>query len=152
MDAILNFDKSKEVNFYQILGCTEAATNEQILAEYRAKAMLLHPDKATDSNDLSSTTAEFQKLVEARDVLSDSATRRLYDEYIHVGVAIPWKTWFKMSKTARGSVHFNDHVASVKNALTDQPNEPSLTIKPVAQKQGESDFDSISKQFRNYQI
>ncbi|KAI6214516.1 J domain-containing protein [Aphelenchoides besseyi] len=45
-----------EQNLYQILGCTTSSTTEQILAEYRARARQLHPDKQSEPSN------EFQHL------------------------------------------------------------------------------------------
>ena len=37
--------KIKEDDFYALLGCDELASTDQINAEFRQKAKLLHPDK-----------------------------------------------------------------------------------------------------------
>ena len=43
MDKILTFEKGE--NLYDILGCAESASKEQIATEYRQKVRKCHPDK-----------------------------------------------------------------------------------------------------------
>ena len=43
MDKILTFEKGE--NLYDILGCPESASKEQIATEYRQKVRKCHPDK-----------------------------------------------------------------------------------------------------------
>ncbi|KAF2343956.1 DnaJ domain, partial [Trinorchestia longiramus] len=45
MDSILSYNKSKEPDYYEILGCNPSSSEEQIQAEYRNRAVMLHPDK-----------------------------------------------------------------------------------------------------------
>jgi DnaJ-class molecular chaperone len=63
-------------NYYQILGLTQSATDRQIGAAYRALAIKHHPD--TSHEDIESN-AEFKRITEAYDVLSDPDKRRRYD-------------------------------------------------------------------------
>lgn len=46
LDVLLNNIKSND--FYALLGCDELASSDQINAEFRHKAKLLHPDKKPD--------------------------------------------------------------------------------------------------------
>ena len=61
--------------FYDILGVSKDATDEQVKASYRKRAMVLHPDvnKSAQAED------EFRDLQEAYATISDSAKRREYD-------------------------------------------------------------------------
>jgi len=61
--------------FYSQLGVLPTATPSEIKAAYRSKAMELHPDR----NPGKDTTAEFQALQAAYDVLSSEKLRQQYD-------------------------------------------------------------------------
>ncbi|XP_009576696.1 PREDICTED: dnaJ homolog subfamily C member 12-like, partial [Fulmarus glacialis] len=45
MDAILNCRPDDLEDYYNLLGCDELSTVEQILAEFKIKALECHPDK-----------------------------------------------------------------------------------------------------------
>jgi len=68
----------KETEFYDRLGVSPDATNEQIKKAYRKMALKLHPDR----NPGDKTAEEkFKALGEAYDVLGDEKKRKLYDRY-----------------------------------------------------------------------
>lgn len=60
------------MDFYQILGVAETATQEEIKRAYRKLAAQHHPDKGGD-------TAKFQTISQAYDVLSDESKKSQYD-------------------------------------------------------------------------
>lgn len=60
------------MNYYQILGVNESASQEDIKQAYRKLAMKNHPDRGGN-------TAEFQKISEAYDTLGDPNKRFEYD-------------------------------------------------------------------------
>lgn len=63
------------LDYYAILQVNRNATEEEIRAAYKQRAVALHPDKNTES----SATKDFQRLVEAYTVLKDPFQRKLYD-------------------------------------------------------------------------
>jgi curved DNA-binding protein CbpA len=67
--------------YYELLGVAENATDAQINAAFKSKAVEVHPDKvAPGSPYLRKIAAEaFKDLSEARSVLLDRAERRRYD-------------------------------------------------------------------------
>jgi len=65
-------------NFYQILEIETNATEEQIKKAYRKLSLKWHPDKNKGSKE---AEEKFKEISRAYQVLSDSATRNLYDIY-----------------------------------------------------------------------
>jgi curved DNA-binding protein len=75
-------------NYYQTLGINKSASDEDIKRAYRKMAMRHHPDRGGDQ-------AEFQKIQEAYNVLSDPQKRQQYDnpqpqfQHFHNGGPVP---------------------------------------------------------------
>lgn len=70
-------------DYYEILGVSKAATNDEIKSAYRKLAIKYHPDK----NPGDETAEEkFKEAAEAYEVLSDSNKRMKYDTYGHEGL------------------------------------------------------------------
>lgn len=63
------------LDYYHILGITSTASPKEIVAAYRTKCKLLHPDV----NPRADATAQMQLVNEAHQVLSDSILRQQYD-------------------------------------------------------------------------
>ena len=63
-------------NYYQILGISATASHKEIVAAYRAKCKLLHPDV----NPSADATEQMQMVNEAYHTLADAYLRRQYDE------------------------------------------------------------------------
>ncbi|XP_033171248.1 chaperone protein DnaJ-like [Drosophila mauritiana] len=64
-----------EEDHYMILGVDPNATESEIRQAYKRMVLIYHPDK----NKHPRTTAQFRKIKEAFDVLSDPTSRRAYD-------------------------------------------------------------------------
>ncbi|CAG7718137.1 unnamed protein product [Allacma fusca] len=100
----LNFSsKQTDPNYYQILGCCENATVEQITTEYRIRALKHHPDKNPGSEK---ALQEFQKLQEARDTLADHSKRKVYDEWRKSGVGITYQQWKNINDRCQMTMHW----------------------------------------------
>jgi len=62
------------MNYYVVLGIAEDAESDTIRSAFRTLARRYHPDAGAGSS-----TAEFQRALEAYETLSDPERRRLYD-------------------------------------------------------------------------
>ena len=69
-------------DYYDILGVSKRATDEQLKIAFRKKALEYHPDR-NKSND---AEEKFKEINEAYQILSDSEKRAKYDQFGHAGV------------------------------------------------------------------
>ncbi len=70
-------------DYYEVLGLTREASEEDIKKAYRKLAMKFHPDRNPDSKE---SEEKFKEAKEAYEVLSEAEKRRAYDAYGHAGV------------------------------------------------------------------
>lgn len=67
-------------DYYEALGITKGASDDEIKKAFRRKAIELHPDKEGGDE------AKFKEINEAYEVLKDSSKRQRYDQFGHAGV------------------------------------------------------------------
>lgn len=67
-------------DYYEILGISKNASDDEIKKAYRKAAVKFHPDKEGGDE------AKFKEAGEAYEVLKDSAKRQRYDQFGHAGV------------------------------------------------------------------
>ena len=72
-------------DYYDILGVSKRATDEQLKIAFRKKALEYHPDR----NKSKDAEAKFKEINEAYQILSDSEKRAKYDQIGHAGVTGP---------------------------------------------------------------
>jgi len=81
-------------NYYDILGVSKNATQDEIKKAYRKKAAKYHPDKNPDDP---SAEDKFKEVGEAYEVLKDPEKRKLYDK-----VGKDWKKYQRAGGNADG--------------------------------------------------
>lgn len=70
-------------DYYEILGVSKSASDDEIKKAYRKLAVKYHPDKNPGDKE---AEAKFKEINEAHDVLSDKQKRARYDQFGHAGV------------------------------------------------------------------
>ena len=77
-------------DYYEVLGVTRTAGDQDIKSAYRRLAVRFHPDK--NPND-ASAEEKFKEAAEAYGVLADAEQRRRYDRFGHAGVSSGAGAW-----------------------------------------------------------
>lgn len=103
MEAILNFRWEDREDFYALLGCDELSTVEQILAEFKVKALECHPDKHPENSKAVET---FQKLQKAKEVLTNEERRARYDHWRRSQMSMPFEQWETLADSVKTSMHW----------------------------------------------
>ena len=71
-------------DYYEVLGVSRSATEQDLKSAYRRLAHQHHPDKNQGDRE---AEERFKEAAEAYAILSDSEQRRRYDRFGHAGVA-----------------------------------------------------------------
>ncbi len=73
---------SAKRDYYEVIGVSKDAQDNEIKSQYRKLALKFHPDR----NKSEEAAEHFKEVSEAYAVLSDKEKRQLYDQYGHSGV------------------------------------------------------------------
>lgn len=103
MDAILNYRLEDIEDYYMLLGCDELSSVEQILAEFKVRALECHPDKHPENSKAGET---FQKLQKAKEILTNEESRARYDHWRKSQISMPFQQWETLSASVKASMHW----------------------------------------------
>ncbi|MCW8879974.1 MAG: molecular chaperone DnaJ [Kangiellaceae bacterium] len=70
-------------DYYEVLGVSKGASEQEMKKAYRRLAMKYHPDRNPDSQE---AEEKFKEAKEAYEILSDEQKRQAYDQFGHAGV------------------------------------------------------------------
>jgi len=79
----INYDMITKRDYYEVLGVSREATDEEIKKAYRRMAFRYHPDRNRDGV----AEEKFKEINEAYQILSDSQKRSTYDRFGHAGLS-----------------------------------------------------------------
>ncbi|XP_003409336.1 dnaJ homolog subfamily C member 12 [Loxodonta africana] len=159
MDAILNYSSENNEDYYTLLGCDELSSVEQILAEFKIRALECHPDKHPENSKAVET---FQKLQKAKEVLTNEESRARYDHWRRSQVSMPFQQWEALSDSVKTSMHWavrgkkdlmleeSDHTHTNKIENEDRNEQREINKEEMGsntEKTEEKDSESLEKSF-----
>lgn len=71
-------------DYYEVLGVSKSASNDEIKKAYRKQALKFHPDRNPGDKE---AEENFKEAAEAYEVLSDAQKRQRYDQFGHAGLS-----------------------------------------------------------------
>jgi molecular chaperone DnaJ len=74
---------AEKKDYYEVLGLSRQASNNEIKKAFKKLAMKHHPDRNPDNPK---AEENFKEAKEAYEILSDPQKRSAYDQYGHAGV------------------------------------------------------------------
>lgn len=74
---------AEKKDYYEVLGITKGASEDEIKKAYKQMAKKYHPDLNPDDK---SAEEKFKEVGEAYEVLSDAKKKQMYDQFGHAGV------------------------------------------------------------------
>ncbi|XP_004470563.1 dnaJ homolog subfamily C member 12 [Dasypus novemcinctus] len=159
MDAILNYKSEDSEDYYILLGCDELSSVEQILAEFKIRALECHPDKHPENSKAVET---FQKLQKAKEILTNEESRARYDHWRRSQISIPFQQWEALSDSVKTSMHWA--VRSKKDLMLEESDQTHTNkiehedeneqreikkeeLGSITEKMGQKESKSLEKSF-----
>ncbi|KAK0397974.1 hypothetical protein QR680_002369 [Steinernema hermaphroditum] len=132
-------------NLYGLLGCSKSSTPEQIMAEYRARVRDYHPDKVSPQE--LEATKKFQKLLYAKEILTNPSKRYLYDMWLSMGEGTSLEQWMANKERVAQTMHW----ANTSPTPMLKPSESQSTTAAHGPQWSRAESSVISA-FRSYKI
>ncbi|EHB08550.1 DnaJ-like protein subfamily C member 12 [Heterocephalus glaber] len=157
MDAILNYRLDDSEDYYTLLGCDELSSVEQILAEFKIRALECHPDKHPENSKAVET---FQKLQKAKETLTSKESRARYDHWRRSQISVPFLQWEALTDSVKTSMHWavrdkkdlmleesdQTHTKKIKNEEWNEQREiKEETLGPATEKMEQKKSESLEK-------
>lgn len=148
-------EKLPEFDYYEALGVSNNATSTEIRTSYRKLILKCHPDKVQDASLRAIKQAEFQRVQEAYETISDEKKRLEYDELLQKieirrqmshGKPTPWSNPFEYEIKTPGAP--NVKVYMYKNTFNGSSGEEKFSkgtpgqTSPVNESRRSSKVDS----------
>ena len=144
----MDFDfakNKKSLTFYDILGCSQTASIEQINTEFKVRALQCHPDKNVDQ-----VCEKFKELVEAKETLN--TRREKYDAWINAGMCMPWPDWLRFTDKNQIVFHWRvsktDPMITSDGELTKSKPQRKSSSDDLREFRGQGEHDEILMKFR----
>lgn len=118
---------------------------EQILAEYKVRALECHPDKHPGNQK---AVEEFQKLQQAKDTLTNEESRAQYDYWRRSKIKIPFAQWEALQDSLKMSMHWA--VKNKKEAMLEAANKPSDEVQDDILIDAEEKNNPVSSENEDY--
>ncbi|XP_052020492.1 dnaJ homolog subfamily C member 12 [Apodemus sylvaticus] len=134
MDAILNYRPEGSEDYYALLGCDELSSVEQILAEFKVRALECHPDKHPEN---AKSVETFQKLQKAKEILSHAESRARYDHWRRSQMAMPFEQWEALADSVKTSMHWA--VRSKKDLMLEGSGQTLTSTVPNTEQSKQTD-------------
>jgi len=126
VDSILGYELDPREDFYQILGCDRTSSSEQIQTEFKVRARECHPDK--QANRTKSNPERFQRLLKAKNTLTDGKERSYYDAWLDSGLAVSFAQWRGLKDSVKTSIHWA--VPKTERMIADDTNHADVAESP----------------------
>lgn len=94
-----------KADYYEVLGVSRSASDQELKSAYRKLAMRYHPDRNPGDK---SAEEKFKEASEAYQVLSDGDKRAAYDRYGHAGVGAASQGGYGGGSPFGGAVDFSE--------------------------------------------
>lgn len=151
LENVMKGPCNTQPDYYEILGCDELSSDEQLLCEYKIKALKFHPDKNPGDPK---AARQFQSIQEARDVLLNPEKRKKYDKWKKSGLGMSFQQYVNLNVT---SLHWVTKKTK-EPMLMDHSHQALMQTRVDESRDVLSNWrrkepaDELLRKFRNYEI